>query len=144
MIRTLIESLESRQLLSGAVGPATIFDSAVRTDELYMYQDFAKFKKDAFSSDNAMKRDAAQIKTSNLSQAPTVKSMVGSFDLAMLQAHVDLQADHLKATTAIIGDEKAILAEQKKLAHDKNNATAESADQAQLLTDREQVQTDLD
>jgi hypothetical protein len=143
MTSTLIESLESRRLLS-AVGPPTVFDAAVRADEVHVNQDFSKFKKDAFHSDSAMQRDAAKIKSSNLSQAPTVKSLVASFDVALLEAHADLQADHLTEPKTVVADEKAILAEQKKLAHDHGNATAVTADQAQLLTDRNPVKTDLD
>jgi hypothetical protein len=144
MTRMFAEVLESRRFLSAAVGPATVFDAAVRADELHVYEDFKKFNTDGVHCNTALLRDAKQIRSSNLTQAPSAKSPLATFLGALLPANAELKSDNLKETPAVVNDEKAIIAEQRKLAHDQGNASAVTADQAQLLTDRKQVQTDLE
>jgi hypothetical protein len=145
MVTIFVEGLESRCLMS-AVGPATVFNAAVRADQLHVFQDFTKFKKDGISSTTKMLRDAKRINSSNLSQAPTAKSLISTLEVSLLQGHAALAEDHLTDTKAVLADEKAILAETKKLAHDqaKGNSAAVTADQAQLTSDRTQVKTDID
>ena len=78
------------------------------------------------------------------SRRASAKSALATFLTAVTPAKLELRSDNLKESTTVVSDEKAIITEQRKLAHDAGNATAESSDQAQLVTDRMQVKTDLD
>lgn len=133
----LIETLESRTLMSASVLGAT-----VRMDQLILHADFQKFKADIASAVVTSVSDLRGLKSNGISSVPGIKADVAKLRADVRAMHGQLLIDRLTEASNVLTDEAAIARELVQLIHDKGNATAVAADRATLLADRVKLQTD--
>lgn len=138
----LIESLESRTLLSG--NPANIaLNATVRADHVQIRADLLKFRSDAFGNHSRLLSDVRAIRADHVKDATTVLPLIAKFRADEKTVRSQLNIDRLGQRQVELADESVIVGDLKKIALDKGNATLLTADRAQLLTDRIKLQTDL-
>lgn len=139
---TAIDPLESRALLS-ASATGSLFDSTVVADRLVVRADLLKFEADLDASSAQLIVDTAVVKANDAGMAATLNPLFKQLRTDVKTMSTALRVDRLNESAATLTDEAAIDKVLVQEIVDRKNPTAESADKAQLLTDRVQLQTDM-
>jgi hypothetical protein len=131
------ESLESRTLMS-----ATFFDSAVQHDRAVITADFVKLRINLNTDAKAILTDNKALRKDDLKANTVLEPLVLQFRSDVKSFQLTLKSDRLTEAGNVIADEKVILGERVQAFRDRHNATALAADQALIITDRAQLNTD--
>jgi hypothetical protein len=131
------ESLESRTFLS-----ASAVDSQVVADRLQIHADLLKFRADVAECQVTLYKDCQTLKKDDVAQDSTLAPLFTTLHTDVRHMRQQLAADLMTEGAAVLKDQRTILRELWQIFRDRKNSTALTADHAQLLADRIQLQDD--
>jgi len=133
----LLETLESRTLMS--VSPIS---TQVAADRLQVKADLLQFKSDVLSNTATILGDITALKADGLKNDPTFVPLFKQLHTDLQHMWTQLRNDRLAEAANVLHDQSVIVLELRQILLNIGNPTVESADRAQLLTDRIQLQND--
>jgi hypothetical protein len=131
-----LEPLESRVLLS--VSPVS---AQVTLDRAVVNADLLKFRADAASCNVTLLADCQALKLDDLRHDSTLMPLFTTLHTDVTAMQAQLLADRLAQSAAVLQAQANVVKDLQKIAADRGNATALTADRAKLLQDRIAVQT---
>ena len=128
--------------MSASPSPLT---SAVSLDHDQIRADLLKFRSDMLSGFVTFQNDVTAIKNDGVSNATTVLPLINTFFSDVHKMRKALKADLLAESKAVNADERLIFQDMRMITHDRHHhdKAGNTADHAQLLADRIQLQEDM-
>jgi hypothetical protein len=131
----LFESLETRRLMSAS-------PSQLAIDRLQIQSDSLTFAANLASNAATLDVDGAALTADGIASDSTLMPLFATLHSDSNAMRAQLAVACLNETSAVDTDQSAIAAEQIKVIQDIGNPSEESADHAQIVADRIQVQQD--
>ncbi len=131
------ETLESRTLMS--VSPIS---TQVAADRLQVRADLLQFRSDIFHNTVTITTDLQALKADGLKNDPTFVPLFKQFHTDIQHMRNELLIERLTEAGNVLHDQSVIIIELRQILLDHGNPPAVTADRAQLLTDRIQLQND--
>jgi hypothetical protein len=131
------ETLESRTLMS--VSPIS---TQVAADRLQVRADLLQFRSDILHNTVTIMTDVQALKADGLKNDPTFLPLFKQFRTDIQHMRNQLLVDRLTEASNVLHDQSLIVTELRQILLDHGNSTTVTADRAQLLTDRIQLQND--
>jgi hypothetical protein len=132
-----IDELEPRRLMS--VSPVS---EAVEAARLQVQADLVQFKSDVIVGVTTLEADCVTLKADGLKADKTLTPLFNTLHSDVQTMLTALKADRLTEYSNVLHDESIIVAQKLKILGDKGNSTQKQADQAVLVHDLIQLQSD--
>jgi hypothetical protein len=126
-----IEVLESRTLLS-----ASAIDPQVKADRLQIKADLLKFESDIAGGTATILMDCMALKADGIYQDATLRPLFKTLRTDVRSMNSQLKLDRLNQSSAALLDQSHIVTDLENILLDKGNKSEETANKAQLLSDR--------